>query len=274
MARFATLLGKDGDANSFNQLADRIVVAFNKTYFDQPTGRYSNGSQTSSVLPLAFGMVPEQDRQKVSEALVRKIEEQNSGHTGTGLIGGQWLMQVLTDNGHPEVAYEIASQKTYPSWGYMSSKGATTIWELWNGDTANPAMNSGNHLMLVGDLVTWLYENLAGIRPDPAQPGFKHIIMRPTPVGDLTFVKASHKSLYGEIGSDWKRDGDRFTWSVTVPANTTATAYVPANDAASVKESDRPAGEASGVKYLRMEAGTAVYEVGSGTYHFVSTLTR
>jgi alpha-L-rhamnosidase len=274
MARFATLLGKEGDANNFNQLADRLVVAFNKTYFDQSAGRYSNGSQTSSVLPLAFGMVPKQDRQKAAEALVRKIEEQNAGHTASGLIGGQWLMQVLSDCGHPEVAYQIATQKSYPSWGYMSSQGATTIWELWNGDTANPAMNSGNHLMLVGDLVTWLYENVAGIRPDPAQPGFKHIIMRPTPVGDLAFVKVSHKSLYGEIVSNWKRDGDRFTWNVTVPVNTTATVYVPAKDAASVKESDRPAGEAAGVRSLPAEAGAAVFEIGSGSYQFVSTLAR
>jgi len=274
MARFATLLGKPQDASGFSQLADRLVVAFNKAFFDQPNGRYSNGSQTSSVLPLAFGMVPEQDREKVAEALVRKIEEQNAGHTGTGLIGGQWLMQVLTEQGHAEVAYQIASQKTYPSWGYMASKGATTIWELWNGDTANPAMNSGNHLMLVGDLITWLYENLAGIRPDPAQPAFKHIVMRPTPAGDLRFVKASHKSLYGEIASDWKRDGNRLAWNVTLPANTTATVYVPAADAASVKESDRPAGEAPGVRYLRTESGAAVYEIGAGAYHFVSTLTR
>ncbi len=274
MVRNATLLGKESDAKDFNQLADRLVVAFNKTYFNQPIGRYSNGSQTSSVLPLAFGMVPEQDRQKVFEALVRKIEEQNKGHIGTGLVGGQWLMQVLSDSGRPDVAYEIASQKSYPSWGYMSGKGATTIWELWNGDTANPAMNSGNHLMLVGDLITWFYENLAGIRPDPQQPGFKHIIMHPTPVGDLTFVKASHKSPYGEIVSDWKRDGDRFTWSVTVPVNTTATVYVPANAAASVKESDRPAGETPGIKYLRAEAGAVVYEIGSGSYQFVSSMAR
>ena len=272
MARFATLLDKPNDAKGFNELADRLAVAFNKTYFHETTGRYSNGSQTSSVLPLAFGMVAEQDRQKVSEALARKIQDQSQGHTGTGLIGGQWLMQVLSANGHPEVAYEIASQKSYPSWGYMAGQGATTIWELWNGDTANPAMNSGNHLMLVGDLVTWFYENLAGIRPDPAQPGFKHIIMHPTPVGDLTYVKASHKSPYGEIASDWRRDGGRFIWNVSIPANTTATVYVPASDSASIKESDQPAAQAPGIKYLRMESGTAVYEVGSGTYHFVSTL--
>jgi alpha-L-rhamnosidase len=128
--------------------------------------------------------------------------------------------------------------------------------------------------MLVGDLITWCYENLAGIRPDPQQPGFKHIIMRPTAVGDLTFVKASHKSPYGEIVSDWKRDGDRFTWSVAVPINATATVYVPADAAASVKESGRPAGERPGIKYLRAEAGAVVYEIGSGSYHFVSSLAR
>jgi alpha-L-rhamnosidase len=274
MARFATLLDKPEDARDYNALADKLMVAFNKTYFHAPTGRYSNGSQTSSVLPLAFGMVADEDRQKVSETLVRKIEDQSHGHTGTGLIGGQWLMQVLSANGRADVAYEIASQKTYPSWGYMASQGATTIWELWNGDTANPAMNSGNHLMLVGDLITWFYENLAGIRPDPAQPGFKHIIMRPTPIGDLTFVKASHKSPYGEISSDWKRNGDQLIWNVSIPVNTTAMVYVPASDAASVKESDQPTAQTPGVKYLRMEAGAAVYEIGSGTYHFVSTMQR
>jgi len=274
MARFATLLDKPNDAKGFNELADRLVVAFNKTYFHETTGRYSNGSQTSSVLPLAFGMVAEHDRQKVSEALLRKIQDQSQGHTGTGLIGGQWLMQVLSANGHPEVAYEIASQKSYPSWGYMAGQGATTIWELWNGDTADPAMNSGNHLMLVGDLITWFYENLAGIRPDPAQPGFKHIIMHPTPVGDLTYLKASHKSPYGEIASDWRRDGDRFTWNVSIPVNTTATVYVPADREASVKESDLPVAQVPGIKHARMEAGTAVYEIGSGTYHFVSTVGR
>jgi alpha-L-rhamnosidase len=274
MARYATLLDKPQEANDFNHLAARMETAFNRTYFDRTASRYSNGSQTSSVLPLAFGMVPEADRQGVFDALIRKIEEQNKGHVGTGLIGGQWLMQVLSDNGRPDVAYEIASQKSYPSWGYMVSKNATTIWELWNGDTANPAMNSGNHLMLVGDLVTWFYENLAGIRPDPARPGFKHILMRPTPVGDLMFVRASHKSPYGKIVSDWKRDGDRFTWNLAVPANTQATVFVPAKEAASVKESGRPADQAPGVKYLRMEASAAVFEIGSGSYHFVSRSTR
>jgi len=272
MANYATLLGKQDDADEYSQLAGKLLVAFNKTYFHADTGQYSNGSATSSVLPLALRMVPEESRQSVADALVRKIADQNKNHMATGLIGGQWLMQALTDSGHADVAYQIATQPGYPSWGYMVNHGATTIWELWNGDTANPAMNSGNHLMLVGDLVTWCYQNLAGIRTDLAHPAYKHIIMRPTPVGNLTYVKASYNSSYGKITSDWKIAGGRFIWNLSVPPNTTATVYVPAKDHAGVTESAKPASEARGVKYLRTEEGAAVYEIGSGSYQFESSM--
>jgi alpha-L-rhamnosidase len=274
MANYATLLGKQNDAEEYSQLAGKLLAAFNKTYFQAATNQYSNGSATSSVLPLALRMVPEENRQSVADALVRKIADQNKNHVATGLIGGQWLMQALTDSGHADVAYQMATQPGYPSWGYMVNHGATTIWELWNGDTANPAMNSGNHLMLVGDLVTWSYEDLAGIRTDITHPAFKHIIMRPTPVGDLTYVKASYNSSYGKITSDWKIAGGRFTWNLTVPPNTTATVYVPAKDQARVTEGAKPASEAHGVKYLRAEAGAAVYEIGSGSYAFESGMAR
>jgi alpha-L-rhamnosidase len=150
----------------------------------------------------------------------------------------------------------------------MVQKGATTIWELWNGDTADPTMNSGNHVMLVGDLVIWLYEYLAGIRPDPEQPAFKHIIMKPQPVGDLTFVKATHRSPYGLIASHWQRSGGKFDWQITVPANTTATVYVPANTEESVTEGGKPASQAHCVRFVRMEGARAVFRVGSGHYHF------
>jgi len=273
MEHFATLLGKQEDANEYAQLADKLRVAFNKTYLRAAIGQYSNGSETSSVLPLAFRMVPEEDRQGVADALVGKIEK-DKDHVATGLLGGQWLMQALSDCGHPGVAYQIAAQRTYPSWGYMVTHGATTIWELWNGDTAEPAMNSGNHLMLVGDLITWLYENLAGIRPDPAHPAFQHIIMRPTPVGDLTYAKASYDSSQGKIVSDWKVAGGRFMWNIVVPPNATATVYVPAKDPAAVTESAKPASEARGVKFLRAVEEAAVYEIGSGSYRFESKMAQ
>jgi alpha-L-rhamnosidase len=274
MERFATRLGKPGDAKEYGDVAARLLVAFNKNYFHAPTGQYGNGSQTSSVLPLAFGMAPEGDRPAVLGALIHSIEVQNKGHLATGLIGGQWLMQVLSDSGRAGVAYELASQPTYPSWGYMVTHGATTIWELWNGDTADPAMNSGNHLMQVGDLITWCNENLAGIRPDPDMPAFKHVIMRPTPVGDLSYVRALYNSACGKIESSWKISGGRFTWSITVPANSIATIYVPSNGPAKVTESGTAAGKARGVTFVRTVDGAAVYEIGSGHYQFESPVSQ
>ncbi|HOX57361.1 MAG TPA: family 78 glycoside hydrolase catalytic domain [Candidatus Paceibacterota bacterium] len=272
MARYATLLGKTDDARRFETLAATMKEAFNRKFFRASEGQYDNGSQTSCVLPLAFGLVPEHERGRLFDALVRKITVETRGHIGTGLIGAQWLMRVLTDGGRADVAYAIASQKTYPSWGYMVERGATTIWELWNGDTADPAMNSGNHVMLVGDLGIWLYENLAGIKPDPERPGFKHIVMRPEPVGDLQFVKATRRAPYGLIVSDWQRKDGVFRWRITVPVNSTATVYVPAKSADDVTESGRPGVQSAGARLLRFEPGRAVFEVKSGDYNFQSSL--
>jgi alpha-L-rhamnosidase len=141
-------------------------------------------------------------------------------------------------------------------------------WELWNGNTADLAMNSGNHVMLIGDLVIWLYENLAGIAPDPAQPGFKHILMRPQPVGDLRWVKATHDSPYGWIASEWRMADSGFRWKITVPANTTATVWLPGGDATAAREQGRPLKAVKGVKVLRVEPGAIVCEVSSGRYEF------
>ncbi len=270
MAAYAELLHRGEDARHFNELAGHLKTAFNQKFFNAAKGQYDNGSQTSCVLPLSFGLVSEGERQRVFDHLVQKISVETHNHIGTGLIGGQWLMRVLTDNGRPDLAYAIATQKTYPSWGYMIEKGATTIWELWNGDTADPAMNSGNHVMLVGDLNIWLHENLAGIKSDPERPGFKHIIMRPEPITGLAFAKATHESPYGLISSEWKREGEVFRWNITIPANTTATIYIPAKDAGRVLESGAPASSARGVLFIRMENGRAVFRLESGSYKFES----
>jgi alpha-L-rhamnosidase len=267
MARYARLLDKSADAADFETRATQVNAAFQKHFFKPASGIYDNGTQTSSILPLYFGMVPPDSRAAVFESLTRNIEQKSDGHVGTGLVGAQWLMRTLTDNGRPDVAYQIATQKTYPGWGYMAEKGATTIWELWNGDTADPAMNSGNHVMQIGDLAVWMYEYLAGIRSSPERPGFQRTVIHPVPAGDLTFVKASHKSMYGTIATSWKRDAGHFTLEVTIPPNTSALVTIPAKDPAAVTESGRP------VKYLRIEpGGAATYEVQSGTYTFASTL--
>ena len=272
MARFATLLQKPEDAQRFTVLAGQLKTALNEKFYDREKGYYGNGSQTACVLPLAFDLVPESERQRVFHHLVEKIEVETKGHLGTGLVGGQWLNRVLTEGGRPDLVYRFATNTTYPSWGYMIEKGATTVWELWNGNTADPAMNSGNHVMLVGDFVIWLYEDLAGIKSDPAQPGFKHILMKPHPVGDLKFVKATFDSPYGLIRSAWEQADKTFEWQITLPPNTTATVYVPALDVKTVTESDQPATQAAGVQWQRMEPGYSVFLVSSGRYHFRSAL--
>jgi len=272
MSRLAEIAGKSADKLEFDTAAAKMKSAFNAKYFHPATDKYSNGSQTSSILALAFDMVPEDHKSGVVRALVQDIETKTNDHIGTGLIGAQWIMRTLSDNGHPDIAYKIATQRTYPSWGYMIGKGATTIWELWNGDTAAPDMNSMNHLMLVGDLAIWFYENLAGIKVNPVRPGFKDILIHPTVTGDLTSVRASHESPHGKIATSWERGPGRLSLNVSIPVNTTATVYVPTTNSALVKESGRTVNQATGVRFVRMESGEAVYQVGSGHYVFTSTL--
>ncbi len=272
MAEYAGLLRKSEDVERFNRLAESLKAAFNQRFWNEQAGYYDNGSQTSCVLPLAFNLVAERDRARLFQHLVSKIADESQGHVGTGLIGGQWLMQVLTANGRPDLAYQIATRSTYPGWGYMVSKDATTIWELWNGDTADPAMNSGNHVMLVGDLVTWLYEDLGGIRPDASRPAFQRILMNPQPVGDLRFVRASHRSPCGNVESEWTRDAAKFRWRIVLPPNTSAVVGVPCQPGAKVWESGKPAAQAKGIRWLRDEGDRAFFEIGSGQYRFEAPL--
>jgi alpha-L-rhamnosidase len=272
MVRVARLLGKSDDQKSFTDLAAGIKQGFNKRFFDPKTNQYGNGTQTSYVLPLAFGMVAPDRRRAVAAKLADDIMVTRKKHLSVGMVGMLYLMQTLTDTGYPEVAYAIAAQKTRPSWGYMVSKGTTTIWERWDTDTKGPGMNSEALLVLAGNLEAWFYQTLAGINHDPQHPGFKHIVLRPCPVGDLTYARASHKSMYGTIVSGWKRKGETFTWNITVPPNTAATVHVPAKAATDVTESGRPAGKSGGVTFLRMVKGRAVFSVGSGSYEFGSRL--
>jgi alpha-L-rhamnosidase len=266
MERYARQLGNDADAEHWAKLANEFQTEFNQRFLDRDHGQYDNGTQTSCVLPLAFGLVPADMRARVFACLVDKIDHETHGHIGTGLIGGQYLNRVLSDNGRADLAYRIASQKDYPSWGYMAEQGATTIWELWNGNTADPTMNSGNHVMLIGDLVVWLYEYLAGIAPEEAQPGFKQIVMKPHLVGDLKWVKAAHRSPYGWIRSEWHRNGREFDWTLEIPANAEATIHVPASAADQVTFNSQPAGKALGAVFVRFEGNRAVLHVGSGKH--------
>lgn len=226
MARYAGLLGYGGDVSHFTEEASVTAKAINKTYLKD--GHYGNATATANLLPLAMGIVPDSVKETVARNLLTTITDKNDTHISSGVIGIQWLMRGLSEIGHGDVAYRMAVTDTYPGWGYMVKNGATTIWELWNGNTANPSMNSGNHVMLLGDLLPWCYEYLGGIRPDAECPGFKHIILRPDfGIKDVSGVKASHPSPYGVIHSQYVRHEDVVEWRVDIPANTTADVYLP-----------------------------------------------
>lgn len=227
MEDYARLLGKEsGETAYFANEAAVSKDAFNRKFYSD--GKYANGTVTANLLPLAMGLVPENNLERVSDSLLNAIVNINDSHISTGVIGIQWLMRYLSESGHGEMAYHIATNEDYPGWGYMVNKDATTIWELWNGDTANPSMNSCNHVMLIGDLLIWCNEYLGGIRPDKSNPGFKHIIYQPDyTIEALNGVEVSHPSPYGVVFAKWEIKDGRYTVNVTVPHNTTAEIHLP-----------------------------------------------
>ena len=233
MAKFAEILGYTEDVYFFQKEITTTTVAFNDKYFNRVTGVYANNTVTANILPLWFGMVPKGLENKVLESIVDKTMNECGGHVSTGVIGIQQLMRCLTEYGRGDLAFKIASNDTYPSWGYMYRNGATTIWELWNGNTADPAMNSGNHVMLLGDLILWEYEYLGGIRA--LEPGYSKIQLKPYPIEGLDFVNCAYNSVSGHIESNWKREGNRFEWDFTIPANTTAEVCLPTANGYEIK---------------------------------------
>jgi alpha-L-rhamnosidase len=272
MARMAHLLGKNDDERYFADLAASRAAAFHRQFFNPKDYLCESKTQCAAVLSLNFGLVPEEHQTGVVKWLVDDILDANHGHLTVGLVGMQWYMQTLTGIGRPDVAYTVAGQTSFPSWGYMIAKDATTIWERWDYDQRDSEMNSEALLMLAGNLNAWFYQTLAGINYDREGPGFKKAIIKPAIVGDLTWVKAHYDSIHGRIVSNWKHKNGKLTMEVTIPANTTAKVYVPTKDAASVTESAKPIAQAEGVKFLRTENNYAVYQIGSGTYQFESSL--
>ncbi|MDR2449653.1 MAG: glycoside hydrolase family 78 protein [Prevotellaceae bacterium] len=272
LQRFAELQGKTDDAKAFAEEAVAVKTAYNRKFFHAETAQYGNNTVTANLLSLCYGLVPEGYESRVFANIEEKTLTEFNGHVSTGLVGIQWLMRGLSDYGRADLAYRIATNRDYPSWGYMIENDATTIWELWNGNTADPAMNSHNHVMLLGDLLVWYYEYLAGIQNAAGGSGFEKIAMRPHPVDGLDCVKASYRSVRGKIASHWQKREDKFTWNITLPANTVARVYVPAASEEEVYENGVKAASAEGVKFIEQAGGYAVYEVGSGEYFFSSKL--
>ena len=241
MAGYAQIQKLDEDAKWFEKEAAETKEAFNRQFLTIKKGTatvpghvlypdsvyYGNNTVTANVLPYYFGMIDDPYVSKqVEKQIIKAITDQNLGTVTCGVIGIGWLMHALTKMGRTDLAWLLATNKKYPSWGYMAEHGATTIWELWNGDTASPEMNSGNHVMLLGDLLSWLYEDIAGI--GAADVGFKHIAMKPDfSVDEIDQIDASYNCIYGQIVSRWKKDHGRLYWHVEIPANTQATLCLP-----------------------------------------------
>ena len=261
MIDFAKVSGNQHDIEGYKELAIKVAEAFNEKFYSAE-GYYGDNKMTDQILPLYFGLVSEENKEKVFKNLERIIIEEKEGHLSTGLIGTQWLMRTLTENGRQDLAYQIASNTTYPSWGYMIENGATAIWELWHGNVAHPKMNSQNHVMMLGDLLVWYYEDLAGIKA--ATPGYYQIEMKPEFSVDLDFVKASYESAQGTIKSEWRKSEDDLSWDITIPANSSALVYFPAESQDQINEQSR----ANGVEFIRQEGDRLVYEVGSGEWEF------
>ena len=272
LANIADILDKAEDALHYNTLAQEVRGAFIKRYVHDD-GTIKGDTQTPYVLALQFDLLPPELRHAAAARLVNNIRQRDN-HLSTGFVGTPYINWVLSETGHLDTAYALLKQTTWPSWLYSVTQRATTIWERWDGWThdrgfQDPSMNSFNHYAY-GAIGAWLYAVVGGIDLDPQQPGYKHIVMHPRPGGNLTSAKAELCSMYGLIRSAWTLDAERgvFDWRITIPANTTATIYVPVVAGRRVREGDLPAADVPGVRFLRREEGAEVYEVASGEYDF------
>lgn len=256
----ARLSGNEAEAKKYADLAASIRKAFNAKFYHAETGQYDQGSQTALSCALYQGLVDPANQARVVSNLVAAVESRN-GHIDTGILGAKYLLNALLEYGRADVAYRVATRKDLPSWGWWLAQGATTLWEQWNGT------ESRNHIMF-GDISAWFYKAIAGIQPDPAAPGFRRFIAAPQVLGDLTWAKATYHSIRGPIVSEWELKKGDFLWHLVVPANTTATVYLPIRSTDSPQESGKPLGAIRGIRFLPADRERTAFEIGSGDYHF------
>ncbi len=266
MTRMARALGREADALRFQGMFERVRAAFQKEWL-LPDGQLAVETQTAYLLALAFDLLPIEVRARAAERLVANIRELG-WHLSTGFVGISHLNPILTLTGHADVAYRLLLQEGYPSWLFPVMQGATTIWERWDswtiaGGFHKDGMNSFNHYSL-GSVGEWLFRHVAGIELDPEQPGFKRFTLQPFLGEGLDFVRASYRTLHGEIRSEWKLAGDQLTWTVVVPPNTSARILVPSEPGTDVS--------ADGLTLSGREGRFAVVaDAPAGRYTFIST---
>ncbi|WP_372933234.1 glycoside hydrolase family 78 protein [Mariniphaga sediminis] len=272
LAKIAQILGKNEDAAKYAKLSENIKRAF-VNEFVTPSGRLVSHTQTAYSLALAFDLLPEKLVPNAARFLAEDV--QKFKHLTTGFVGTPLLCKALSDHGYEDLAFMLLFRKEYPSWLYPVTQGATTIWERWDGQKPDgtfqsKGMNSFNHYAY-GAIGEWLYNYVAGIQIDPKAPGYKHFMLFPHPGGGLTQAKAVYKSLYGEIKSAWKTEGNKMVYDVSIPANTTATVTLPAASLDNVSMNDAPLKNAASGKASQNKNGVTL-QLGSGNYRFSYTL--
>jgi alpha-L-rhamnosidase len=267
MTTMADVLGKKEDKAKYETLAAKTLTAFNNKFWDEKAGGYASNNQSCNSFALFLGAPSKERVPRVVANLVQRVKDYNY-HLTTGNLCTKYLLEALTEHGHTDIAYKIATQETYPSWGFMLSKGATTLWERWEYETGG-SMNSHNHPMM-GSVGSWLYKYILGIIPDVESPGFEKFTIRPYIPKDLQYAQGEYKSVKGSIKSGWKKSKGSLELNITVPPNSVATVFIPTTQAKSITEGGKSLADKKEFKFLRMEGKSAVYEIGSGDYSFKS----
>jgi alpha-L-rhamnosidase len=267
LVRAAKVLGKSDDVEKYSALLAKAKKVF-QDEFVTPNGRVASNTQTGYSLALGFGLLEDSTREAAAKRLAEDVKQFK--HITTGFLGTPLICHVLSDYGYLDEAYMLVNRKKYPSWLYPITKGATTIWERWDGIKADGTfqdkeMNSFNHYAY-GAIGEWLYRVVAGIEIDEANPGYKHIIIQPHPGGGLTHAKARVDSMYGLIESGWRIDGGKMNVTIEIPPNTHATVRLPGAKADDVTEGGKRMDEVDGVKQVSQDSDTAVFTLGSGRY--------
>lgn len=268
MRRSAGFLGRAADVEHFARNAATIRSAFNDAFLDAGAGYYRGTGdrgyrQTHNVLAVEFGLVPDAaTTRRVVDGIVADVRAKGT-RLNTGVLGTKWLLPVLTRHGRADVAYELAVQTGYPSWGYMIENGATSMWEHWSRE----ARSYGHYFL--GTVDDWFYQHVAGLQASP-ETGYRDVTIAPAVTEHLDRASASVRTPYGTLAGAWRRTGGRLRLSVTVPVGSTATVRLPVGDPEAVTEQGRPVRRAEGVTDVSVEDGAVLVRVGSGRYTFVA----
>jgi len=260
----AEILGFEADSREYDTLSQNIKSAYNDKFVDADSGQCSPGTQASQSFALFSDIVPDAQRPAVLKVLLDDISKQN-GHLTTGIFGTRYMLELLSEQGHIQTAYDMVNQTTFPGWGFMLENGATTLWEHW---AFSDNTFSHNHPMF-GSVSQWFYNWLGGIQVHPEAIGFDRIIIRPQIPKDLQWVKCSYESMRGKITSHWRKIGNTLIMDIEIPANTQATVYLPCTRPETIKENNIPVDRVIGIKFESCEHNASIYSMQSGKYHFV-----